>query len=201
LQVGSLFCYNIRMEKVKLAEKQSIFKKIMFAYREIPNKKPYVEFLTALLSIPVLLTVILLNINNLKGQDKKAETTAPGQVIITVPVKETPINPSQEACKPEIGDIAITSPDEHETITDNPVSVTITSDDKTYCSVVWSYRINGGRWSEYDDKSVALYDLPNGEITFELHVKSIVNSATKDLKRTFIYKGKTSNQTATASAN
>ena len=48
-------------------------KKALFSYRALPDKKQYVEFFTALLTVPMLLTVIILNFNNLQGANKKEE--------------------------------------------------------------------------------------------------------------------------------
>jgi hypothetical protein len=144
----------------------------------ITGKKHHVEFITALLSIPVLLTVILLNLNNLNQQKKQENTSAkPNQIIISLPAQNkeaTPI-PTKPACKPGLGKTTIANPHEGDTVSDYPLNFTIYYDPGDYCAAVWSYRINGGRWSDYDDKSIALYDLPSGEVKFELRVKSVVN--------------------------
>jgi hypothetical protein len=68
----------------------------------------------------------------------------------------------------------------------------------TYCPVVWSYRINNGRYSDFDDKSIALYNPPNGNIVFDLRVRSLISDDEKILKRTFTYEG---TPTASESAN
>lgn len=56
-------------------------------YRKLPEGKKYVEFITALLSVPVMITVIILNMNNLNQNKqnalKVAPTTAPIEVVIT----------------------------------------------------------------------------------------------------------------------
>lgn len=198
-----------------LTPKQKItkyIKKMLRSYRGIPDKKIYIEFITALLSIPVLLTVILLNLNNLKGSKPTTNPTPvpEKQIIYVSPSNDnakTSIAPaiSQEVCKKGIGPISISSPDEGETITNNPVAISIFYDQGNYCSVVWSYRINGGAWSNYDNKSIALYNLPSGKIQLDLKVKSIVNNEEKTLSRNFIYQGGTQGTivtpTATASAN
>jgi hypothetical protein len=142
----------------------------------VTGKKHHVEFFTALLSIPVLLTVILLNLSNLNAsKPQTADTEKPNQIIISLPPlrEETPI-PTKAACKVGIGDVTITSPDEEEVVSDNPVNFTIRYDPGDYCAVVWSYRVNGGAWSEYDDKSIALYDLPSGTVRFDLRIKSVI---------------------------
>lgn len=128
-------------------ERKNVFQKMAGWYQDIPNKKPYIEFLTALLTIPVLLTVILLNLNSLRSDEEK--TPQPEQVIITLPGsgEQTVVTatPSSGPCKEEIGPISVTSPEEKETVTNNPVAVRISYEQGEYCAVVWSYRINGGR--------------------------------------------------------
>lgn len=173
--------------------------------KEIHTKKPQIEFFTALLTIPVLLTVIILNINNLKGSsDKKASPTENKTIIITQPEQQTQTKEvivTKEACTPGIGTISISYPDEGDTVSDNPVAIDISYDDKTYCSVIWSYRINGGSWSSYDDRSIALYNLPQGNVKFELRVKSAVNSESKTLTRNFVYNGASPTPTTSPSVS
>jgi len=183
-----------------MKKSNNIFKKFFLSYRGIPNKKPYVEFLTALLSIPVLLTVVLLNLNTLSNKENKSENKSQEKVFITLPGGGSVEAP----CKEEIGPIEISSPQEGETVLDNPVFVDIIYRQGEYCSVVWSYRINGGKWSDYSDNSIALYNPPSGNIRFELRVKSVVSNENKTLKRNFIYKGKSivpTDQTSSSSAN
>lgn len=166
-----------------------VFSNIKRQLREFHTKKPQLEFFTALLTIPVLLTVIILNLNNLKADDKK-EAPKSETIIITQPAfKEKEVIVTKEACKPGIGTISIEDPSENEETEDNPVLVDILYDDEEYCNVVWSYRINNGRYSDYDDRSIALYNLPNGNIKFDLRVKSVVNNDQKTLTRNFTYSG------------
>jgi len=167
----------------------NLFRRLMLSYRKIPDRKVYIEFITAILSIPVLLTVIILNFNTLFGQKAKTPVTPTEKIYITSPAEKNTTNISTQPCTPGIGFIDIASPVEGETVTDNPVSVSINYDKNGYCEVVWSYRINNGKWSDYDDKSIALYNPPQGAIKFDLRVKSIVNSDTDSLTRNFIYRG------------
>ena len=187
------------MNQPELTPKQKLskyLKKVFRSYRGIPDKKVYVEFITALLSIPVLLTVMILNFNNLKGNKVTPQsTTQPEKQIIyispstdTTKISLAPTK-SQEACKKSIAPISITSPDEGEVVTNNPVFVTISYEQGDFCSAVWAYRINGGGWSNYDDKSIALYNLPPGKIQLDLKVKSIVSSEERTLSRSFVYQG------------
>jgi hypothetical protein len=169
--------------------------------------KKYLEFFTALLSIPVLVTVIILNLNTLKSANKDAkptETPTKGG-FFSAPIEAEPtaltelsVTPSAP-CKKELGPVSIDTPEDGETITDNPVSVVIVYDDDEYCAAVWSYRINGSSWSEYDDKSIALYNLPQGKVKFELKVKSVVSKEETTLTRNFTYKGNSTAVTPTMS--
>ena len=193
-------------EKEVVRKKPNVLKRIFRSYRRIPDKKPYIEFVTAMLSIPVLLTVILLNLNTLRGDknDTKTTNTTPQTVVITAPPSTQITNTQQEECTPEIGPVSITSPEDGEIVTDNPVFVSINYKQGKYCSVVWSYRINGGRWSDYDDRSIALYNPPPGTIRFELRVKSVVGNDSRTLTRNFTYQGTSIIQTtptASSSAN
>ena len=115
------------------AKIKSIFTKTKDSYRKLPEKKQHVEFFTALLSVPVLVTVIVLNINSLRAANTKPQaqpTPAPVKEIVyispqsndkkeTSPSPATTINP--EECKKEIGPIEIKSPKEGDTVTENPV--------------------------------------------------------------------------------
>lgn len=171
-------------------------RKFIGSIKKIPDRKHYIEFITATLSIPVLLTVILVNLNNLQGQkqDKEPTLTQPVREVIIREGGDSVVAPSimptdSEICKKEIGPVSISYPKEGSTITENPVNFIIKYEDKSYCSVVWSYRINNGSWSEFSSNSPTIYNMPNGNITFELRVQSTVIEDQEQLKRSFIYQG------------
>lgn len=178
-------------------------KRILSSYHKLPEKKKYLEFYTALLSIPLIITAIILNVNALNNLNKtKTDNNTTNQkpnnffpafnfsAKPTGEVSATPaLTPTSSECKKELGPIGISSPQEGDTVTDNPVSVTITYDTDTYCPAVWSYRINGSSWSDYDDKSIALYNLPQGKITLDLRAKSLIAKDEATITRTFINKG------------
>lgn len=184
-----------------MQEKKNFFSRIIRSYRGLPAKKQYVEFFTAILTVPVLLTVIILNVSNLRQEEAKDKSPEPTpRIIITTSEPKsqststvntnTPVNTTPtEACKKEIGPVEITAPTEGDSVTDNPLSIVIEREDEGFCAIVWSYRINGGRWSDYDDKSIALYNPPKGQITVELRVKSVVTGQEKVLTRKFKYDG------------
>ena len=100
--------------------------------------------------------MIVLNLNNLKSNNNKDTSKNETIVITQGPATEKEVIITKVACKAGIGDISIASPEENETVSNNPVSVDINYDAGDFCAVVWSYRINGGAWSSYDDRSIAL---------------------------------------------
>lgn len=172
--------------------------------RKLPNGKAYLEVITAALTIPVLLTVIILNFSNLNNNKKSTPSPTPSvsEKVIYVPGQEKNIvtPTSSQNCKKEIGPVKISFPLEGETVSDNPVYFTIDYNDKDYCAVIWSYRVNGGSWSNYTSNNPVIYNLPNGDVKFELKVQSTVIQKEINLVRNFIYKG-SSSPTATSSAN
>ncbi|MEK7570848.1 MAG: hypothetical protein AAB553_01115 [Patescibacteria group bacterium] len=152
-------------------------------------KKPYLELVTAILSIPVLITVIILNFTNLRNINKTQTTPTPaGNIFFSNPEATTE---EEKECLSEIGPVEIISPEEGDTLTTNPVTIDVSHDDEKYCGVVWSYQINGEGWSSYDDKAIALYNLSQGDIKVELRVKSITGNEQTTLTRNFRYQGKT----------
>lgn len=178
-------------------------------FRDLPDKKKYVEVITASLSIPVLLSVVLVNYFNIQ-EKRSRDTIVPtitqekqtnqSPTIITIiqkpdesatPFPTIPISPTQsitnEECIKDIGPITITTPEENEIVSENPLAIDIRYDQGDYCSVVWSYRINKSKWSEYIDDNILIYNMDSGVKTLELRVKSIVSDANKNIKRTFIY--------------
>jgi hypothetical protein len=168
-----------------------IFSKVKRNVKEIHTKKPHLEFFTALLTIPMLLTVVALNLNNLRAEGKE-QKPEPTPIVINQTgggVKEREVIVTKPACEPGIGEFDIASPSENEEVGDNPVMVDINYEAGEFCEVVWSYRINGGRWSDYDDRSFALYNLKNGDIKIEVRVKSVVNDDSETFTRRFVYNG------------
>lgn len=165
---------------------------------KVIERKHYVEFITAALSIPVLLTVILINLNNLNQSKTPQSASAPTPQTREVIIHDNSSNGSvapqptnNPVCKKIIGPISISFPTEASTVSDNPVNFIIKYDNDTYCSVVWSYRINNGTWSEYSANSPSIYNLPNGSIKFELRVQSTVSNDQTQLTRNFTYSGGT----------
>lgn len=186
---------NGKMSRVNIMI-QKAYRKFISDFKKLPERKQYIEVFTAILTVPVLLTVIILNVSNLREKDKaeapKQEPTV-REIIITQPSgrddQTRTVTVSTEPCKTGIGEISIDYPEEDDVVTDNPVQFDINYRPGDFCAVVWSYRINGGRWSDYDDRSVALYNLPQGEVKFDLRVKSVVSGGEESLTRNFEYRG------------
>jgi len=180
--------------------------KLIHAAKKITNKKHHLDFITAVLTIPVLLSVIILNYSNLqnlqKNKNNLSPTPTPAEKIIIVPQKTTiPVITSATACTKAIGPVEISTPMENQTVSDNPLCINIKYSDNSYCSVVWSYKINNGSWSEFTSNNPCIYNLPNGNVKFDLKIQSTVIQKEESLSRNFIYKGVNISPTATASAS
>lgn len=187
---------------------KNFIEKIRNWYRKLPEKKIYFEVITAILSVPVMITVIILNLNNL-NQNKKLPTNTnqatPVQIVITEKT-QTPSSPSPTQaitptatpsptltpteCKKEIGPVEILSPQEGEIISKDSVCIKL-STKAEYCPVVWSYQVNNGNWSDFTDKGICLYNLTNGEKQLQIKIKSTVSNEEITLKRNFTYTGST----------
>lgn len=184
--------------KEQLSKKISKFIRII---RNAPNKKHHLDFLAAVLTIPVLLTVIVLNFNSLqklKTTTQSSPTPTPVQSgkqpsYTVIPSQQTNPTPTNSpSCIKTVGPIDVTYPKEGETVSDNPLCLIISYSNPNYCSVVWSYRINNGSWSDYTSNNPCIYNLPNGNVKFDLNVQStVVQSQTTTLTRNFIYQGQT----------
>jgi hypothetical protein len=182
------------------------FGNIRTYFGKLLDKKRYLEFLTALLSVPVLITVLFLNYSNI--QDRK-KTTLDTQIqpIITIvqqgtSEKKEPSPTETAECLPEIGGITIDTPQEGASISSNPLAINIerVQDGEKYCSIVWSYRINSGNWSDFSDKDISIFNMESGEKTLELKIKSIVSGEEKNITRKFTYKNTQEVPTPTPSA-
>src|SRR3990167_3484792 len=56
-------------------------------YSELPDKKKWIDFLTASLTVPVLITVIIANINSMRKKGEATPTTSPtpAEIIVKLP--------------------------------------------------------------------------------------------------------------------
>lgn len=200
---------QIRATRIKI---RKTFKKISKWFHQLPDRKRYFDLIAGVLGIPALILVIILNYNNLQS-NKKSTTPAPTPVqTSTTPIiiqtgpsgSQNSNNDSQTpstACKKQIGPISISYPQEGATVSDNPLNIIINYNDSDYCSVVWSYRINGGQWSDYSSNSIALYNMPSGNVTLDLRIQSTVSQDQSIITRHFTYSGSNNNPTPTASSS
>lgn len=197
----------------------SIFSKFIKNLRDLPEKKRYIEFFSAILSLPVLITVILLNVNNLNNLKKNSETTpdptptnAPisandndqnslsiseiqSMISSTIQNSTSPpasstgtFTPAPQNCKNEIGPVRIISPREGEIVARDPVLIDITNDPE-YCSLIWSYSLDGQPWAEFTNKAIYLYNLTPGDKNLEVKIRNPSNDNEIILKKNFTYQG------------
>ncbi len=195
------------ISKIKMGKTKELIKRL-------PEKKAHFEFISAVLTIPVLITVLLLNLNNLLPKNTKPTLSPTPSVVVTL--SETPVDSqritssysqsfispqvtsvlitstpepttNQNQCTPGIGSIDIGYPTEGQIISNNPVCIGIDYNAGNYCSVVWAYSINGSPLSDYSNNSVCLYNLPSGNNSFTLQVKSLVSNDTNSITRHFNY--------------
>ena len=160
-------------------------------------RKNHLDFITALLSIPVLLSVIILNYSNLHPKTANV-TPTPSEKIIVVPQNNTGSPaPTSSTCVKGVGPVEISYPKENQVVDDNPVCISIKYDDSKYCSVVWSYRVNNGSWSDYNSNNPCIYNLPSGNTRIDLRVQSTVNQSTQTLTRNFVYQNPSATPSAT----
>jgi len=185
------------------------FVRLRKSIANLPDKKKYIEVITASLSIPVLLSVVLvnyLNIQDKRSTDKNVPTITEqpkeqSPTIITIiressgtsptpgvspVISETPL-PTRAECIKDVGQISILTPKENETITTNPLEIDIQYDQGEYCSVVWRYRINNTNWSNFTDNNIIIYNMDTGKKTLDLQVKSIVSDKSTTISRAFTY--------------
>lgn len=175
-----------------MEKNQNLVYKFQRWYRALPDKKRYIEFITALLTVPVLMTVLYANIQNF--QKKPEVSTTPTQVPPVINIisptsgsssAKTNPTPTSQECKKTVGPMTIESPRENDIVTADPVSVIASSREDGYCAIVWSYRINGGSWSDYTDKAIYLYGLSSGKKELEMRIKSVISGDQILLTRTF----------------
>ncbi len=200
---------KVEMEKIELSQSRKVKKQKKKHLERLYDKKPLIELIVAILSIPSLILIVLLNYNsleNINGNNKPTPTSSPVEKItvpsanttvpnfFTAPITRTP-RPTQapyetqQPCNKNLGSASITYPSEGSTVNSNPAEVDISYDNSINCGAVWAYSVNGSSWSDYSNNSVALYNLPNGEVTFQLRVKSIASSDSTLLTRHFTYTG------------
>lgn len=176
-----------------------MLEKIKHWYRTLPDKKVYFELVGAVLTIPVLVTVILLNLNNLNNQNKNAKndskpsaspTSEKNKSYVPVTVEKQEATPSPNpSCKKDIGPIQIISPHDGQVISANPVCIEISYKQGEYCTVTWSVKVDNGQWSDFSDNNICLYDMTNGSKMAQVRVRNVDGTKEILLQRTFQYTG------------
>lgn len=177
-----------------------MFEKIKVWYRELPDKKKYIEFVTALLSVPVLLSVLLINLSNLNNKKEATPTPTPKEKVIIVTSSVSPTSSTSPfltptpttiiECKKEVGPVKINRPAEGELVTTDKVCIDIGYKTGEYCSVVWSYRMDDSDWSSFTDKEICVQNLSVGPKELEVRIKSKESDDEVTLIRNFYYKSK-----------
>jgi hypothetical protein len=200
---------EIPMKKMEFSHDRKSRKVKKRTLERLYDKKPLIELIVAILSIPSIILLVILNLNSLRNLNSTAKptggpvptvpntTSQTGEVnrnFFSVPLTRTPQPTqapltSQAPCNKSLGPVSIISPGEGDVVSSNPVEIDISYDDSTYCGAVWSYSVNGSNWSSYGNNSVALYNLPDGPITFQLRVMSITSTDQTTLTRHFTYNG------------
>ena len=175
-------------------------------YRGLPDKKRYVEFITAILTVPVLMTVLISNISNINNNKRNDQAATPAplptekiiviteKVDLNTPSTTPTITPTPtivKQCQKVVGPVKIASPNEGQLMMDNTVCIDVAHQGgDEYCSVVWSYRLDNGSWSEYTDKQICLLNMDPGPKALEVRVKSSQSADEVTLIRNFFYKTK-----------
>jgi len=70
----------------KQPQMKNIFERAASWYKKLPDKKRHVELLTAILSVPVMISVLMLNLNSLnqsKEAANKSVQNTPIEIVIT----------------------------------------------------------------------------------------------------------------------
>jgi len=198
-------------------------------YLALPDKKRHIELVTAALSVPMMVTIIMVNFFNIKktNQTAPAAASTPIQVIVQNPSSTNSANPEPTkdfspkatgtmtptttptstptptsfACKKDIGEIEILSPQDGQIITKDNICINI-STDSNYCPVTFAYKLDNSDWSEYTtNNSLCIYNLTAGQKTLQIKVKSTAVDKSVTIQRTFTYQTTTPTPTSTPNIN
>lgn len=173
-------------------------------WKSLPDKKKYLEVVTALLSIPVLATAILLNFGSLRNKNTDTQPTPiqqqGGVTVIPVELKEKGVSPTNNQCKKEVGPVEIVYPKENQTVSENSVCIEIAQKSADFCSVQWSFKLDEGEWSAFTDKQFCFSNLSPGPHDVQVIVKSTVSQDQSLIEKQFNYKTNSAPTPATTSA-
>lgn len=187
--------------------KFKLFGKIKKWYSSLPDKKRWIDVITAVLTIPVLITVILANLSRIKEENIKIEEVSPTPIVIINQDEENPDQAQNPSITPVVTVTAgmglsptvtpvclldpepyqITYPEEQEIVDVDPVCVVMESQGGNYCPTSWAYRVNNSTWSSYTNDSICLYNMREGAVKLEIRTKSTVSGREKTYVRNFTY--------------
>ncbi|KKS97559.1 MAG: hypothetical protein UV73_C0007G0002 [Candidatus Gottesmanbacteria bacterium GW2011_GWA2_43_14] len=188
-----------------------MLEKVKNWYKKLPDRKPWVDLMTAVLTIPVLVTVIIINVDNLKkdgnASDTNKTTLAPtiiekvvtqyvvpspgptdiseGNPVVTETFDQT-VTPTP-ICNLDPQPYEITYPKEGENVNVDPVCIAINKQGENFCTTQWAYRVNNSSWSTYTSDPICLYNMADGQVKLEIRTKSTVSGREKTYTRNFSY--------------
>ena len=179
-------------------------------YKKLPDRKPWIDLATAVLTIPVLVTVIIINISNLKKDGNANDTN---KTSLTPTIIEKVVNqyliPSAAGtlisdntdehslvddresptpvCNLDPAPYEIIFPKEGENVYVDPVCISLNKLGENFCTTQWAYRINNSSWSTYATDPICLYNMADGPVKLEVRTKSTVSGREKTYNRNFTY--------------
>jgi len=192
--------------------------KIFNWLKKLPEKKQYFEFVKEFLYVPFLVLLILVNVYALRGRNASPSpspspslspviqpSTAPSQLpaISTAPSVNPSVSPSpKNECKSQPQPVEIAYPSQNQKIANiEPVCVVFSKLGDNYCEQTFEYKVNDNDWTPTGEKTICLYSLPDGEITFQLRVTDENSNQAQTYTRKFSYQKTTPSPSPSPSAS
>src|SRR3989338_7179157 len=157
----------------------TITERIQKWWKNLPEKKKYLEIVTALLSIPVLATAIILNLNSLNRKDvtgpqqptqNQQSAQNGGVTLVPAEVRNQTATPTTVSCRKEVGPVDVVYPKENQTVSDSPLCIDIAQKSADYCSVQWSFKLNDGQLSAFTNSQFCFSNLSSGPQKLQVRV-------------------------------
>jgi len=178
--------------------------KIFSWLRKLPEKKQYFEFVKEFLYVPFLVLLILVNVYALRGRNASPSPSpsaspatqpsiTPPQVPVIIPTPlSSPaitVSPSpQKECKSQPQPVEIAYPSQNQKVANiEPVCVVFSKLGENYCEQTFEYKVNDNDWAPTGEKTICLYSLLDGEITFQLRVTDEKSNQSQTYTRKFNY--------------
>ncbi len=159
-----------------------ILKYIRRLVQKLQLRKGWVDWVIALLTIPVLLTIVFSNIltirekNNIPENSTPQASQQPINIVVENPtIKPSPqvsVTPSVPVCKDGLPTYEIVTPQENALVTGDPVCLVFVAQEDRYCSVRWAFRVNNTNWSPFTSQPVCLYNMKSGPVTVEVKFRA-----------------------------